>query len=238
MTKIRKVKIEPKKITSVVGGGAVLALLVAAAPASAAVIDIGVSTGGPITTLATGPSSLTSWTGSWGGLTANVIAAADPDPAMPRLGSTAINANTAGGTGTVWFYVSEVGLTSTTATKDFISALTENDLPAGWSVSETTWEDNSNAAYGTTTMLATKSSPPAPFAAVFNSGPVTLTSPYSLTEEYQISFSGTGASLSTEKITGAIPEASTWAMMLIGMGGLGFAGLRKGRKDRLATALD
>jgi hypothetical protein len=32
----------------------------------------------------------------------------------------------------------------------------------------------------------------------------------------------------------AVPEPSTWAMMLIGLAGVGFAAYRRGRKDRLA----
>jgi hypothetical protein len=32
----------------------------------------------------------------------------------------------------------------------------------------------------------------------------------------------------------AVPEPSTWAMMLIGLAGVGFAACRRGRKDRLA----
>jgi hypothetical protein len=34
---------------------------------------------------------------------------------------------------------------------------------------------------------------------------------------------------------GAVPEPSTWAMMLIGFGGIGFA-MRRQKKDALATA--
>lgn len=34
----------------------------------------------------------------------------------------------------------------------------------------------------------------------------------------------------------AVPEPSTWAMMLMGLAGVGFAAYRRGRKDRLAVA--
>ena len=37
-------------------------------------------------------------------------------------------------------------------------------------------------------------------------------------------------------IAPAVPEPSTWAMMLIGLAGLGFAGYRKGRKARATVA--
>ena len=44
----------------------------------------------------------------------------------------------------------------------------------------------------------------------------------------------TGGSFSTA--AGAVPEPSTWAMMLIGFGGLGFAASLRGRKQG-ATAI-
>jgi hypothetical protein len=41
----------------------------------------------------------------------------------------------------------------------------------------------------------------------------------------------------TFSLSGAvIPEPSTWAMMLLGFAGLGFAGYRHARKARPATA--
>jgi hypothetical protein len=49
----------------------------------------------------------------------------------------------------------------------------------------------------------------------------------------------TGTSLPTIQVTSdadAVPEPSTWAMMLLGFAGLGFASMRKGRRDaRLAA---
>ena len=36
-------------------------------------------------------------------------------------------------------------------------------------------------------------------------------------------------------LTSSVPEASTWAMMLAGFGGLGFAALRRGRKTSVAA---
>jgi len=44
----------------------------------------------------------------------------------------------------------------------------------------------------------------------------------------------TGGMFSTA--AGAVPEPSTWAMMLIGFGGLGLAVARRGRKQ-VATAM-
>ena len=38
-------------------------------------------------------------------------------------------------------------------------------------------------------------------------------------------------------ITTSVPEPSTWAMMLVGFAGLGYASLNRGRKNRLAPAI-
>ena len=37
--------------------------------------------------------------------------------------------------------------------------------------------------------------------------------------------------------TGAVPEPSTWAMGLLGFGGLGLMGWKKSRANRLAVAV-
>lgn len=39
-----------------------------------------------------------------------------------------------------------------------------------------------------------------------------------------------------DSIPGAVPESSTWAMMLLGFGGLGVAGYRSSRKRKVAEA--
>ena len=38
-------------------------------------------------------------------------------------------------------------------------------------------------------------------------------------------------------ITTTVPEPSTWAMLVIGFAGLGYASLKRGRRDRLASAI-
>jgi hypothetical protein len=50
------------------------------------------------------------------------------------------------------------------------------------------------------------------------------------TIEFDISGSGTArAGISADDFFVAVPEPSTWAMMLLGFAGLGFAGYRKSR---------
>jgi hypothetical protein len=50
----------------------------------------------------------------------------------------------------------------------------------------------------------------------------------------------TAAPASASTVNGAepIPELPTWAMMLLCLAGLGLAGFRKGRKDRLSPGIE
>ncbi len=49
-------------------------------------------------------------------------------------------------------------------------------------------------------------------------------------------FSTTGGASDFEFAVTSVPEASTWAMMLFGFAGLGFAGYRTSRKSNALTA--
>jgi hypothetical protein len=55
-----------------------------------------------------------------------------------------------------------------------------------------------------------------------------------LTFGYTLVADGSGGFGFELAIGGAVPESSTWAMMLIGFGGLGFAGYRRAREPRAA----
>jgi hypothetical protein len=61
-----------------------------------------------------------------------------------------------------------------------------------------------------------------------------LSAPYSLTEEYTITTSTPAFSEGFIFLSGAVPEPSTWAMMLVGFVGLGFAFRRSRRKAAFA----
>jgi hypothetical protein len=45
-----------------------------------------------------------------------------------------------------------------------------------------------------------------------------------------------GSSFTFVAVSGAIPEPSTWAMMILGSGGLGYVGYRKVRQAAVAGA--
>jgi hypothetical protein len=51
-----------------------------------------------------------------------------------------------------------------------------------------------------------------------------------------VTFGSSANSLEVASISSAVPEASTWAMMLIGFAGLGYAAYRKTKTNRMAFA--
>ncbi len=233
-----------KPFRSVSGVGALLALAFAATPSLAGTIYIGTSTNGgtTITTEATGstPDALPiTWNGTVAGLGVGV-SAADVQPSDPRLGSTDLSGSTStSSSGTIWVFVSETGLTSSSAMKTLTSYFSDNVIPSGWSVTETAWEGG-NSAYSLGTELATVTfGPGGPYAPPGVVSTPTVSSPYSVTEEYEVTWSGAGSIELTEKVIGSpIPEPSTWAMLLIGAAGLGLAARRNGRKHRLASVFE
>ena len=51
-----------------------------------------------------------------------------------------------------------------------------------------------------------------------------------------VTFASSANSLEVASVSSAVPEASTWAMMLIGFAGLGYAAYRKTKTERMAFA--
>jgi hypothetical protein len=70
----------------------------------------------------------------------------------------------------------------------------------------------------------------------FSRSNLDLTFGYSLTANGNGGF-GTDFVFGRGQPIGAVPEPSTWAMMLIGFAGLGFASYRRSRKDAAAAYL-
>jgi PEP-CTERM motif len=138
----------------------------------------------------------------------------------------------------------DVNLGPTPQKLSFTSGLTQNQLPAGATVTETTWFDASDTAYGTGTQLATET-----FSSIGSSTPVTTVvdalTPYSITEEYDVTFSlpAPPTALSTISLTTTtdgpipiVPEPSTWMMMAIGFAGLGYAAYGRARRSQASIA--
>ncbi len=140
------------------------------------------------------------------------------------------------GTETIW--ITETGDNFGNANLTFSSGFSQNLLPPGATVTETTYFDPTNTAYGITDLLQS-----ATFSAPGATGPWTNTfdvhGAYSLTQEYVINvpLPVSPTVLSTISLDTTyngpippVPEPSTWAMLGIGFAGIGLLGAAKRRK--------
>jgi hypothetical protein len=150
------------------------------------------------------------------------------------LGSSSHANNSSGGNaGTLDIYGTVDGITGPVP-KHFLSTLTSNVVPAGWSIRLRTYVDTGNGLFGGTLLSdATYTS----FGAdqFHNALAGSASGPYSVTARYTITAptnSSTG-SLATVSIA-AVPEPGTWALMIMGFGGAG-AMLRSRRKDLVSA---
>jgi hypothetical protein len=214
-----------QSFSALVAAGAFAGLSV---PAHAATISIGTALNGGTITLqnsgaAPGPVTFSGPVGAY-----NIDTVSGEDLSATSLDSNAIDATSAGTTEVLDVYVSVSDVTGLSGLQRALSGLTVNFLTPGWSVTESTFEDNSNTVFGTANLLATHTftSGPDTFSALAS---VSLTSPFSVTELYQISSNGlSGAANDTIDVSG-VPEPSTWAMLGIGFAAMGFLGFRRTR---------
>jgi hypothetical protein len=201
----------------------------AVSAAHSATISIGTALNGgtPVLQAQGATPGPVSWSGPVGAYTINTVNGVDLT--ATSLDSNAIDATSTGTHDVLDVYVSVSDVTGLSGLQSALSGLTVNFLTKGWSVMESTYEDNSNMVFGTMNLLATH---------MFTSGPdiftaltsVDVTSPFSVTELYQISSNGLrGAANDTIDISG-VPEPSTWAMLGIGFAAMGWVGLTRRRK--------
>jgi hypothetical protein len=219
------------------------AALGVAGTAQASTISIGTSTNGGAITLQSsgatpGPVVFTGAVGAY-----NLDAVSGVDLSAASLDSNSINGTSLGTFDTLNIFVSASDITSFSGVVQALSGLTVNFLTPGWSVTESTFEDNSNKVFGTTansltaTLLAENTFTAGPDTFKLTT-PVSVTAPFSVTEEFVIKSNGfSGAANNTIDLSGTVPEASTWLMMTLGFVGLGYAAVRRSSKDRSAVAI-
>lgn len=223
-----------KTIAGFVAGVSLAAVLSTGARAD--VISIGLQeagvNGGAITTVTTS-SGVAGFFGSYGTFSVNLQGAADATVlGLPTLlSSNTLNiANAAGGTLEVW--VTAQGLSFANAQRLLESSFTVNGL-VNASVVQNTFFSSANALYGGATPLGTFSTSTSPAKFVSPGLVEDLTGPFSVTEEYVITSLAGGSANLTATIS-AVPEPSTWAMLLIGFAGVGFTAYRGRSRMRLA----
>lgn len=225
-----------KTLAGLIGGLSLAALLTTGARAE--LISIGLQeaevNGGAITTVAA-QSGVAGFFGSYGSFSVNLVGAADATAlGLPTLlSSNTLNiANASGGTLQVW--VTAQGLSFAAAQRLLESSFTVNGL-VNASVVENTFFSSSNALYGGATSLGTFSTSASPAKFVSAGSVEDLTGPFSVTEEYTITSQANGSANLTATIS-AVPEPSTWAMLLIGFAGVGFTAYRGRSRSRLRLA--
>ena len=162
-------------------------------------------------------------------------------------------------TSTLDVFVSVTGLTGPlggiTHPATFDTYVTSNFLASGWSVTEQTWLDpNNNINTGSSLGTGTFGPSITSMTDHFNSLTATGAGPYSITTEYLVTVNRNGIPLvnpkkpkgphtqfTTDNLTtdvfgtpGVVPEPGTWALMILGFGGVG--ALLRNRRRVIATA--
>jgi hypothetical protein len=200
--------------------------------ANAGVVSLQLQESGVPTQTITPGTSFANFTNTFGTFFVSLTGLTNPTAVLPALlDSNAIASSSAAG-GTLTLLVTATGVSAPLGTVPFLSGFTENSLSGPVTVRESTFVDPANVAFSMAHPLGS-----ATFSGIGQTSQTTLfgpiTGPYSLTEEYVIIATGASTSNSTINVS-AVPEPSTWAMMLLGFIGLGFAFRQSRRKVSFA----
>jgi hypothetical protein len=198
----------------------------AVSAAANATIFIGIShDGGLIQTVATDPTNtLASFSSlaAFGAFTVNDIGATGDLLLPDLLNSHSLNTSTSAAGGFLDVYVLETDLPAPTGANGFISSMTSNVLTGGLTFTGSTFVDATNSGVYA---AGVNISGPTTFTAdggTAKIGSLTPVGPgsYSITEHYHIFAPGAGNANTTIDVF-AIPEPTTWALMIMGFGGVG-----------------
>jgi len=198
--------------------------LAAATPASAGIF-IGVSiNGGPITQVATdGSTGSVNYNTTTNGFFFNTNGTGFPLLLQPSLLTQSVNIGQTGNGGTLSIYITQTDLSALSGS--LASTFTSNTITNA-SVVLSSYYSTANALFGGTLLQSSSFSGTGTFAGV---NPLTLNLPFSETVRYDLTFGpGSGNFNGTANLTMvAVPEPTTWAMMMLGFVGLGYTVRRR-----------
>ena len=187
----------------------------------------------------TGSNSVTGV--SFGTWTVNTVTAEDVTVlGLPGILNTNAQDISTSAAGVLKVYITDVGLTVPLNSVDFKTDFAVNDLAHVSGATLTSYFNQSNVAFATTTQIDSQFFNAIGSANGTGKTVLGVTAPYSITEVYTMT-NLTGDSGNTNLTidlngVGTVPEPATWAMMLAGFASLGFAGYRKARRGEAFAA--
>jgi hypothetical protein len=216
--------------TALVGASALaLAPLANATPE----LEVAIGSSGCSTVKATSNTGLVSWTGTdssvhFTAITLNAFGVPVSGP-PDYLNSDTLDVHSTG-SGTLYLCITETGLRGPVSAAA-VSSFASFQLPTRWSVTETSYADAADSAFGTAETLGTHSFT----SAGTSTAPSTLSfsAPFSLTEIYKIAAVGAGTTSDSIDISADItnvPEPATFALVAVGLLGTAI-GLRRRRRS-------
>jgi hypothetical protein len=126
---------------------------------------------------------------------------------------------------------------------NFVTSYSNNNSPKGWTVTEQTFEGSRSifAPISGTSTGASYGAGSGAYGGPGVGGPSTIavSAPYTLEELYTVSLASNAKVVNVNSNSGvtlsytAVPEASTWLMMLAGFAGIGLVGVSRGNKNRI-----